>query len=211
LAGTPGYVADSSNFSLEIYKDEGFNFKIASLADGIFISADELVAGSMTLVSYVPKDYTVQSYSLHTASFIMKNPISEDGKIYIFTPTETNMQVTENTSVIVTSTQISTSYSAVVKQEAATGDWYIEIDNIFGGTDVPNSSTEVSIAFLSEGNLQFQGMQNPTSVKDAGAWRITTYTKVDDVFYIVDTATSTTSFVAEAGGITKTSNIVTSS
>lgn len=54
-------------------------------------------------------------------------------------------------------------------------------------------------------------MENPTSVQDAGMWSVTTYTKVDNVYYAVDMASSNTSFKAEAGGITKTANIVASS
>lgn len=93
LAHTPGYVADTSEFKLEIYKDNGFNYKIASLENGVFISADEFVAGTMTLVSYVPQDKTVQAHTLHQANFRMKNPISEDGKIHIFTPVNAIMPV----------------------------------------------------------------------------------------------------------------------
>ena len=58
-ATTPGYVADTTDFGLEIYRDSGYTYKIAELVSGVYIGANELIAGTMTLTSYVPTLNTV--------------------------------------------------------------------------------------------------------------------------------------------------------
>ena len=58
-ATTPGYVADTSDFNLVIYRDSGYTYKIAELVTGVYIGANELLAGTMTLSSYIPTLNTV--------------------------------------------------------------------------------------------------------------------------------------------------------
>ena len=104
----------------------------------------------MTLVSYVPTLATVQSTTLHTANFQLKNPISNDGKIYIYIPTNVQVLVTADTQINVVSAMFSSSYTAYLRQEQGTAEYYIEINDVFVSMTVPDSATTITVALMTK-------------------------------------------------------------
>jgi len=74
----------------------------------------------------------------------------------------------------------------------------IEIQDVFGpGSDkrmIPGEKIEFYV----------YGVRNQRSSKDAGGMKITTFTKINGDFYVVDNGETKSSFIAEAGKIVQT-------
>lgn len=72
------------------------------------------------------------------------------------------------------------------------------------------SAAKTNLKGSSNITLLIEGIKNQVSAKDAGDFSISTYDMYNERYYMVDEATSSTSFVATPGAVTRIAEIVSS-
>jgi len=92
---TPNARRDTGMFNLEVYKDYAFTQPIAILADGVYLEAGKLEAGSIEVLSVVPAEFGVQVVTTYTIEFIAEHRLYPPASIKIEFPPSIILPATE--------------------------------------------------------------------------------------------------------------------
>jgi hypothetical protein len=77
---------DSQTFELTIYKDKEMTKKIAVLADGNLLSANQVNPGNLTDVTIKPADWRVQRNTTITVTFTISHNLTSNARVMIRLP-----------------------------------------------------------------------------------------------------------------------------
>lgn len=161
--------------------------------DGKILSADTLEPGLLTDMKVYPLITTVQLSTLLYINFTSTHDLYANAKIVINLP--------EGLLLPAVGTQIdlfglATTSSGTATSTQATSATVLESNTLEILDFVQHSDKVAPYQFY----FALQDIENQLSTKDAGGLTITTYYKAsDDQYYLVDTKTATSSFVATAG------------
>lgn len=201
---SPAQVKEVTDFTLTLSYDSTFatsqRLAIGSSSQNFMIPRSKLVSGTITdtSMSLTPTNIMVQETTTYTAVFTVVSGLYKESMIEITIPTTTKRS----------GTSVTCSVSGLSASTSPTCTWVssgtvIQITNPFtesssGGFDFKPSSTSQYIL-----TVAFTLIQNPTSSKQAGSWKVSTYNMIGGSYYVVDTGTKSTSFIPTQGFISK--------
>ena len=157
---------DSGTFELTIYKDKEMTKKIAVLTDGVRITKDALVSGSLLDVSITPGDYRVQRNTTILVEFTITHTLHANAGLTIQMPSGLTLPGAGK-KVVVESPDGS---SDAVEGEVFPGNIIVIYNLVSSESKLPGTRFKVLIL----------GIKNQNSVRDAGRWSISTTNKVGD-------------------------------
>jgi hypothetical protein len=189
---TPGAVKDSGFFKVQVFKDVDLKQMIAYQNQGGYVKQANLIPGQLSGLEFIPLNYGVSERTGHRVTFTTAHPISDNGKIRIVMPENLVLPVPggEIVRIEALNDSIRATFGAVVTSNV------IEIENVFG------DSFDVTMGTPHTFDFYIYSSTNQPSTKDAGGFKITTFTRIDETvprFYPVDIGESRDSFIAEAG------------